>query len=485
MATYETVIGLEVHAQLKTQSKMFCACGTRFGLPANTQTCPICLGMPGTLPVVNKKAIEMAIRAGLALHCTINAKNRFARKNYFYPDLPKGYQISQYESPICENGWVEIAAGNGTRKIRIKRAHLEEDAGKNVHETGTSGSRVDLNRAGTPLLEIVTEPDMRSADEVVAYLKMLRDVLVYLDVCDGNMEEGSLRCEPNLSLRPVGTKEFGTKVEMKNINSFKFVKEAIEYEVKRQAKVLNEGGKIHQETRLWDTNKGETAVMRSKEEAHDYRYFPDPDLVPLDIPEEWIGEVKATLPKLAAEVHRDLVEEYSLPPLTANVLTADKDAAEYFLEATACIKLAGLPLGEVAREFANWQVVDLRALLNEKGIGFAGSPVKPEQLVKLIEKKHKGEISGPIAKTVLAEMFSTGRSADEIVKAKGLTQVSDEGALAKIIDEVLAKNPAQVQQYKGGKEAVLGFLVGQVMKASGGKANPGKVNELLKGKLMS
>jgi aspartyl-tRNA(Asn)/glutamyl-tRNA(Gln) amidotransferase subunit B len=485
VASYETVIGLEVHAQLKTQSKMFCACGTRFGLPANTQTCPICLGMPGTLPVVNKKAIEMAIRAGLALHCTINAKNRFARKNYFYPDLPKGYQISQYESPICENGWMEIAAGNGIRKIRIKRAHLEEDAGKNVHETGTSGSRVDLNRAGTPLLEIVTEPDMRSADEVVAYLKMLRDVLVYLDVCDGNMEEGSLRCEPNLSLRPVGTKEFGTKVEMKNINSFKFVKDAIEYEVKRQTKVLNEGGKIHQETRLWDTNKGETAVMRSKEEAHDYRYFPDPDLVPMHISDEWIGELKQTLPKLATEVQKEFTEKYGLTDNTAGVLTADKEAAAYFTVYLTNAEKAGLSDRESVRDAASTMTVDLRALLNERGIGFAESPVKPEQLLELVSKKHTGEISGPIAKAVLAEMFATGKNADEIVKAKGLTQVSDEGAITKIIDEVLAKNPTQVQQYRGGKEAVLGFLVGQVMKASGGKANPGKVNELLKGKLTS
>jgi len=485
MATYETVIGLEVHAQLKTQSKMFCTCGTVFGLPANTQTCPICLGMPGTLPVVNRDAIEMAIRAGLALHCTINTKNRFARKNYFYPDLPKGYQISQYELPICENGRVEIAAGNGTKTIRIKRAHLEEDAGKNVHQTGTSGSRVDLNRAGTPLLEIVTEPDMRSADEVVAYLKMLRDILVYLDVCDGNMEEGSLRCEPNLSLRTVGAKEFGTKVEMKNINSFKFVKDAIEYEVKRQTKVLNEGGKIYQETRLWDTNKGETAVMRSKEEAHDYRYFPDPDLVPLEISEAWIGELRNRQPKLATEMHKQLTEEYGLTTLSAGVLVADKAAAEYVMAATAWVVQAGLPKVDGAREAANWTMGDLRALLNEKGIGFTENPIKPDQLGAFLVKKYKGEISGPIAKTVLAEMFSTGRSADEIVKAKGLTQVSDEGALKKIIEEAIAKNPQQVAQYKGGKEAVLGFLVGQVMKASGGKANPGKVNELLKGKLTS
>jgi aspartyl-tRNA(Asn)/glutamyl-tRNA(Gln) amidotransferase subunit B len=342
---------------------------------------------------------------------------------------------------------------------------------------------VDLNRAGTPLLEIVTEPDMRSADVVVAYLKMLRDILVYLDVCDGNMEEGSLRCEPNLSLRPVGAKEFGTKVEMKNINSFKFVKDAIEYEIKRQTKVLNEGGKIHQETRLWDTARGETAVMRSKEEAHDYRYFPDPDLVPLEISQDWIDELKKTLPKLATEMQKQFVEEYGLTDYAAGVLTADKDAAEYFARAATAAVLAGLPKVEGGREVANWATVDLRALLNEKGAGFADCPVKPEQLAGLVLMKHRGEISGPIAKTVLAEMFSTGKSADEIVKAKGLTQVSDEGALAKIIDEVIAKSPAQVQQYKSGKEQILGFLVGQVMKASGGKANPGKVNELLKKKL--
>ncbi len=481
MAAYETVIGLEVHAQLKTQSKMFCACGTKFGLPANTQVCPVCLGMPGTLPVVNKRAIEMAIKAGLALHCTINAKNRFARKNYFYPDLPKGYQISQYESPICENGWVEIAAGSGTRKIRIKRAHLEEDAGKNVHETGTGGSRVDLNRAGTPLLEIVTEPDMRSADEVVAYLKMLRDVLVYLDVCDGNMEEGSLRCEPNLSLRPVGAKEFGTKVEMKNINSFKFVKDAIDYEIKRQTKVLNEGGKIHQETRLWDSGRGETAVMRSKEEAHDYRYFPDPDLVPLDLSKEWIDELQKTTPRLAADVRKQFIEK-GVPIATVDILISDKDMAKYFETAacTATSYVPDLPESEVWTATSNTVVGDLRGLIHR-----GGKQPEPEKLAELVVKNLKGEISGPIAKTVLEEMSATGQSADEIIKAKGLTQVSDEGALSKIIDEVLAKNPAQVQQYKGGKDAVLGFLVGQVMKSSGGKANPAKVNELLKGKLAS
>jgi aspartyl-tRNA(Asn)/glutamyl-tRNA(Gln) amidotransferase subunit B len=324
---------------------------------------------------------------------------------------------------------------------------------------------------------------MRSADEVVAYLKLLRETLVYLDVCDGNMEEGSMRCEPNLSLRPSGSKEFGTKVELKNINSFRFVKDAIEYEIKRQTKVLNEGGKVHQETRLWNTERGETAVMRSKEEAHDYRYFPDPDLVPIVISDEWIGELKAALPRLAGEVQKAFTGEYGLTDYAAGVLTADKEAAEYFSMAAAAAEQAGLPKTDAGREVANWATVDLRALLNEKSVGFAGSPVRPEQLAALVVKKHKGEISGPIAKTVLAEMFATGKHAEEIITAKGLTQVSDEGAIAKIIDEVIAKNPAQVEQFKSGKEAVLGFLVGQVMKASGGKANPGKVNELLKKKL--
>ena len=326
--SYEAVIGLEVHAQLLTQSKMFCASGTTFGLPANTQTCPICLGMPGTLPVVNRRAVEMAIRTGLALNCTIRSTNRFARKHYFYPDLPKGYQISQYEAPICEQGWMEVSVGSSSKRVRIRRAHLEEDAGKNIHETGTSGSRVDLNRAGTPLLEIVTEPDMRSADEVVSYLKMLRDVLMYLEVCDGNMEEGSLRCEPNLSLRPVGQQTFGTKVELKNINSFKFVKDALEYEIKRQTKVLNEGGKINQETRLWDVEKSVTATMRSKEEAHDYRYFPDPDLVPLSISEDWIEELRRTVPELPAVRQTRFVSEYGLPNYDAGVLTASRSLAD-------------------------------------------------------------------------------------------------------------------------------------------------------------
>jgi aspartyl-tRNA(Asn)/glutamyl-tRNA(Gln) amidotransferase subunit B len=472
---FETVIGVEVHAQLRTNSKMFCGCGTTFGLSANSQTCPVCLGLPGSLPVINRTAVEMAVRAGLALNCTIAPNNRFARKNYFYPDLPKGYQISQYESPICQHGWIEIRDGSGTKQIRIRRAHLEEDAGKNIHETGTSGSRVDLNRAGTPLLEIVTEPDMRTADEVVAYLKGLREILMYLDVCDGNMEEGSFRCEPNLSLRPSGQKEFGTKVELKNINSFKYVKDAVEYEIKRQTKVLNEGGKIRQETRLWNIERGETAVMRSKEEAHDYRYFPDPDLVPLKLDDEWIEEFRANLPELPAVRTKRFVSDYGLPEYDATILTASKGMADYF---EVCAKQFNQP-----KTVSNWVMGELMRELNNSGTAISASPITPERLVSLLQMVDKGTISLKVAREIFPELYSSAKTPEQIVQEKGLTQVSDEGALAKIIEEVLSKNPGQVAQFKEGKQQVLGFLVGQVMKASGGKANPGKVNELLKKKL--
>jgi aspartyl-tRNA(Asn)/glutamyl-tRNA(Gln) amidotransferase subunit B len=472
---YEVVIGVEVHAQLQTRSKMFCGCGTMFGLTANSQTCPVCLGLPGTLPVINQAAVEMAVRTGLALNCMIGTTNRFARKNYFYPDLPKGYQISQYEAPICEHGWIEISTVEGKKKVRIRRAHLEEDAGKNVHETGTSGSRVDLNRAGTPLLEIVTEPDMRSADEVVAYLKTLRDTLMYLEVCDGNMEEGSFRCEPNLSLRPLGQKEYGTKVELKNINSFKFVKDAIEYEVKRQTKVLNEGGKVQQETRLWNLDRGETAVMRSKEEAHDYRYFPDPDLVPLKLDREWIESFRASVPELPAARMKRFVGEFGLPEYDAGVLTASKGIADYF---ETCVKLFNQP-----KTVRNWVMGELTRELNNSGTDVGASPVTPERLVGLLELVEKGTVSLKVARDIFPELYRSGKSPEQIVQEKGLTQVSDEGALDKIIEDVLIKHPTQVAQFKEGKQQVLGFLVGQVMKASDGKANPGKVNELLKKKL--
>lgn len=472
---YEVVIGVEVHAQLRTKSKLFCGCGTVFGLTANSQTCPLCLGLPGSLPVLNQAAVDMAVRAGLALNCTIAASNIFARKNYFYPDLPKGYQISQYEAPICEHGWIEIAVSGGTRRVRIRRAHLEEDAGKSVHVAGTNGSRVDLNRAGTPLLEIVTEPDLRSSDEVVAYLKSLRDVLMYLEVCDGNMEEGSFRCEPNLSLRPLGQKEFGTKVELKNINSFKYVKDAIEYEIKRQTKVLNEAGTIHQETRLWNFERGETVVMRSKEEAHDYRYFPDPDLVPLKLEKEWIEGCRTQVAELPAARMRRFISEWGLSEYDASVLTASKAVADYF---EACVKLFNQP-----KTVSNWVMGELIRELNNSGIDASASPVSPERLVSLLQLVEQGTISLKVAREIFPEVYSSGKTPEQIVGEKGLIQVSDEGALDKIIGDVLAKNPTQVTQFKEGKQQVLGFLVGQVMKASGGKANPGKVNDLLKKKL--
>ena len=501
---YEVVIGVEVHAQLRTKSKLFCGCGTMFGLTANSQTCPLCLGLPGTLPVINRAAVEMAVRAGLALNCTIATNNLFVRKNYFYPDLPKGYQISQYEAPICEHGWIEIAASEGTRRVRIRRAHLEEDAGKSVHVAGMNGSRVDLNRAGTPLLEIVTEPDLRSADEVVAYLKGLRDVLIAQDVCDGDMEKGNFRCEPNLSLRPLGQKEFGTKVELKNINSFKFVKDAIEYEVKRHTKVLSEGGKIQQETRLWNFDRGETAVMRSKEEAHDYRYFPDPDLVPLQLPSEWIEEIRGSLAEMPTKRRNRLEKEFGLSEYSAGVVTSRKDISEYFEKCVAEAEKLGFSKVEVGKELANCITVDFRGVTRKRNSRprltssptpaiFSDPPyeeiwpltisISEKNLTELVVKKLKGEINGPTYKTVLEEMFETRRTADEIIEAKGLKQVSDEGVIEKIIDDVLMKNPAQAAQFKEGKQQVLGFLVGQVMKASGGKANPGKVNELLKKKL--
>ncbi len=473
--TFEVVIGLEVHAQLSTQSKMFCGCGTEFGLPANTQTCPICLGLPGSLPVINRRAVELAVKTGVALNCEVGAANRFARKNYFYPDLPKGYQISQYEAPICRDGWVDVTVSGETKRIRIRRAHLEEDAGKNLHEGSGPQSRVDLNRAGTPLLEIVTEPDMRTAEEVVAYLKSLRDTLVYLGVCDGNMEQGNLRCEPNLSLRPAGQEALGTKVELKNINSFKFVKDALEYEIKRQGAVLRDGGRVEQETRLWDVDQGKTFVMRSKEEAHDYRYFPDPDLVPLSLPQEQLEAWRRDISELPATRQARFVQQYGLPEYDAGVLIASKPLADYF---EACVSLFSQP-----KTVSNWVMGELRRELNAAHTPVERSPVTPERLANLLQLVENGTVSLKVARDLFPELYATGKSPEQLVEEKGLTQVSDEGLLGRLVDEVVAANPNQVAQYRGGKPAVLGFFVGQVMKASGGKANPGKVNELLKNKL--
>ncbi len=473
--TFEAVIGLEVHAQLSTQSKMFCGCGTEFGLPANTQTCPICLGLPGSLPVINRRAVELAVKTGVALNCEVGAANRFARKNYFYPDLPKGYQISQYEAPICRDGWVDVTVSGETKRIRIRRAHLEEDAGKNLHEGSGPQSRVDLNRAGTPLLEIVTEPDMRTAEEVVAYLKSLRDTLVYLGVCDGNMEQGNLRCEPNLSLRPAGQEALGTKVELKNINSFKFVKDALEYEIKRQGAVLSDGGRVEQETRLWDVDQGKTFVMRSKEEAHDYRYFPDPDLVPLSLPQEQLEAWRRDISELPGTRQARFVQQYGLPEYDAGVLIASKPLADYF---EACVSLFSQP-----KTVSNWVMGELRRELNAAHTPVERSPVTPERLANLLQLVENGTVSLKVARDLFPELYATGKSPEQLVEEKGLTQVSDEGLLGRLVDEVVAANPNQVAQYRGGKPAVLGFFVGQVMKASGGKANPGKVNELLKKKL--
>ncbi len=476
---YEVVIGLEVHVQLTTKTKIFCGCSTEFGQTPNAQTCPVCLGLPGALPVLNKQAVECAIKAGLATHCSIAPRSVFARKNYFYPDLPKGYQISQFELPVCEHGHLEIETEEGGAKtIGITRIHMEEDAGKLVHgdSPDTAGaSFVDLNRACTPLLEIVSEPDMRSSDEAIAYLKKLHQIVVYLGVCDGNLEQGSFRCDANVSIRPWGQKEFGTRAELKNINSFRFIKQAIEYEVERQAEVIEDGGKVVQETRLFDANTGLTRSMRGKEEAHDYRYFPDPDLVPLVISPEWIERVRQDLPELPEAKFERFVREYGIPRYDAEVLTADQAMAGYF---DACVKLHG-----DGKTCSNWVMGEVQRRLNDEGISIAASPVSPELLVGMLKRIDDNTISGKIAKTVFDEMWKSGKTADTIIEEQGLKQVTDTGAIESIIDEIIAANPGQVEEYRGGKEKVFGFFVGQVMKASKGKANPAAVNELLKQKL--
>lgn len=472
---YEAVIGLEVHAQMLTGTKIFCGCSTEFGSEPNTQTCPVCIGMPGVLPVLNRKALEFAVKTGLATKCKISRYSRFARKNYFYPDLPKGYQISQYELPICERGYIEIVVDGNIREIGITRIHMEEDAGKNIHEGAGIYSFVDLNRAGVPLMEIVSEPDIRNPQDAVEYMKKLRAILRYLGVCDGNMEQGSLRCDANVSMRPFGQKELGVKAEIKNINSFKFVEKALEYEIRRQIKVLEAGGTILQETRLWDSMRGVTEPMRGKEEAHDYRYFPEPDLVPITVEQKWIDEILSSLPELPDIKRERFISAYGLPGHDADLLVSEKSIADWFEEA---VKFGGQP-----KIVANWMKVELMRLLNEQNKSIEECFLKPDHLVEMLKLIDDGTISGKIAKVVFEDMYKTGRDAVSIVKERGLVQISDSDEIEKAVDDVIAGSPNEVERFRAGEEKLLGFFVGRIMKATKGKANPQMVNELLKKKL--
>lgn len=472
---FEPVIGLEVHAQLKTDTKIFCGCSTAFGAPPNTHTCPVCLGMPGSLPVLNKKVVDYTLRMALATHCTIPEKSRFARKNYFYPDLPKGYQISQYELPIAVNGHVDIDIDGDTRRIGLTRIHMEEDAGKLVHDPNRPISFVDLNRTGTPLMEIVSEPDMRSAQEAGAYLRVLRSIIRWIGVGDGNMEEGSFRCDANVSIRPMGSDTLGTRTEIKNLNSFKHVEKAIAYEIARQTEILLEDGEVVQETRLWDPDKGTTCSMRSKEEAHDYRYFPDPDLLPLVIDTEWVDAVQRTLPELPAERKARFIADFQLSAYDASVLTSSRELADYF---EACLDTISQP-----KQVANWIMGPLLGLLNAEGKTIEQSPISAQDLAGLLQLIDEEVISGKIAKTVFEEMAKSAKPAKQIVAEKGLAQVSDSSALEGEIDTLIAAHPDEVARFKAGNTKLMGFFVGQVMKATQGKANPKLVNQILSKKL--
>jgi aspartyl-tRNA(Asn)/glutamyl-tRNA(Gln) amidotransferase subunit B len=476
---YEPVIGLEVHAHLLTESKIFCGCSTRFGEKPNQNTCPVCMGFPGVLPVLNKLVVEFAIRAGLVTHCEIARYSRWARKNYFYPDLPKGYQISQYELPLCRKGYIDIESNGTKKRIRLTRIHMEEDAGKNIHDVPGDYSLVDLNRAGVPLLEIVSEPDITNSEEVTKYLKSLRAILQYLEICDGNMEEGSFRCDANVSVRPEGSIALGTKVEVKNINSFKALERALEYEIQRQIHTLSDGGKVAQETRLWDADREVTRSMRSKEYAHDYRYFPDPDLLPLVIDEKWIEEIKASLPELPEEREERFISDYSLPVYDAELLTSRKDVADYFEKA---VKNHFNP-----KAVSNWVIGDLFRLIKERKLDetlyIADWPIPPEHLAEMVQMIDAGKISGKMAKSIFDEMSEHRESPQKIVQKRGLEQVTDIGSIEKAIEQVIATHPQQVSDYRAGKEKVFGFLVGQVMKTTEGKANPQLVNEVLRKKL--
>jgi aspartyl-tRNA(Asn)/glutamyl-tRNA(Gln) amidotransferase subunit B len=473
---FEPVIGLEVHAQLKTRTKIFCSCSTRFGAPPNTHVCPVCLGMPGVLPVLNRRAVEFAMRMALATGCRIAPESSFARKNYFYPDLPKGYQISQYELPIAEHGHVHIPSPDGGKKrIGITRIHMEEDAGKLIHDPDRAVSRVDFNRTGVPLIEIVSEPDMASPEEAGAYLRQLRAVLRYLEISDGNMEEGSFRCDANVSVRPRKSPELGTRTELKNLNSFKFVEKALAYEIERQIRLLTENGKVVQETRLWDTDRNRTVSMRGKEEAHDYRYFPDPDLLPLKIDPDWIERIRSELPELPDARRDRFVSQYGLPAYDADVLTGTKELADYF---EACVEQVANP-----KLVSNWVMGDLLGLLNAEGWTIAESPVSVNRMAELLKLLDDGVISGKIAKTVFDEMVTSGNPPKQIVEEKGLVQVTDESAIEAVVDKVISECPDEAAAYKAGKKKLLGFFVGRVMKETQGRANPQMVNSMLRKKL--
>ncbi|EDP74950.1 Asp-tRNA(Asn)/Glu-tRNA(Gln) amidotransferase subunit GatB [Hydrogenivirga sp. 128-5-R1-1] len=468
---YEAVIGLEIHVQMDTQTKLFCSCKVEFGAEPNTNVCPVCLGMPGSLPVLNRKAVEYAVRASLALNCEVHRESIFARKNYFYPDLPKGYQISQYEKPIATNGYLEFELPDGTEKrVRIRRLHMEEDAGKNIHEG--SKSYVDLNRAGTPLMEIVTEPDLRTPEEARVFLENLRNIMRYIGVSKADMEKGQLRCDINVSIRPKGSQELGTRTEIKNVNSFRFVQKALEYEIERQVKLVSEGGKVEQETRTFDPATGKTFTMRTKEEAEDYRYFPDPDLLPLKLEKSWIEEIKGTMPELPHQRLERLLSQYGINEYEAKIFVQNKELGDFFETAVSHLNEPKL--------IANWLLNDLLGLLNEKQIPLEESPVPPEGLAELVKLIKENVISTKIGKEVIKEMVETGKSAGEIVDEKGLKQITDESAIRQIVEGVVAQFPEEVERYRQGEEKLIGFFVGQVMKATKGKANPKLVNQLLR-----